>query len=570
VSSKRMIFTFPTRIPTLEVMNTSTSLSTFTLSLILLVVCSNIGLSQTKSDSLIALLKESDSDQEKVELVHQLSVYFNELDHEQVIKYGHLGIHSATPISDSSSIALFADELGETYRRLGEYDSSIFYLNYAAEIKSDLPLDSTLHTTYNSLGKVYTNQGNYELGVEHFILALTEMEKEDNLEGQAFYLNNIGIVFDIQGVYDKALEYYTKSLSIKKANGMTGAIAASYNNIAIVYFNLERFDKSLEFHHLALTENISLNDERKISRSYNNIGFAYISTKEYAKALSNLHQSLRIRKAHNDAREIAQTSINIATAYNELNQVDSAAYYVEIGELKALEIENNEILDDAFELKSDILAKQGKFEQALSYYQKHAELRDTLRNEDAFASIAEMEAKYNLVSKEKEIQKSAFQIEKSNLEIKEKDNLNKFYFALLIGSALSLILIALGYLQKRKISKLLKVQNALMSKQNRLLQTDKDELSTELEDKKELLENVFEKRQNTELPPELLALSKRELEVLSYLALGWSDNQISEKLFISKATVKTHLRRIYSKLLVSGRAGALAIAHQYNIIGGLD
>ena len=67
----------------------------------------------------------------------------------------------------------------------------------------------------------------------------------------------------------------------------------------------------------------------------------------------------------------------------------------------------------------------------------------------------------------------------------------------------------------------------------------------------------------------MLSLSKREMEVLACLALGNTDQEIADKLFISKSTAKTHLRRIYSKLLVNGRAGAVAIAHKYDIIGNI-
>lgn len=59
------------------------------------------------------------------------------------------------------------------------------------------------------------------------------------------------------------------------------------------------------------------------------------------------------------------------------------------------------------------------------------------------------------------------------------------------------------------------------------------------------------------------------MEVLACLALGNTDQEIADKLFISKSTAKTHLRRIYSKLLVNGRAGAVAIAHKYDIIGNI-
>ncbi len=53
-------------------------------------------------------------------------------------------------------------------------------------------------------------------------------------------------------------------------------------------------------------------------------------------------------------------------------------------------------------------------------------------------------------------------------------------------------------------------------------------------------------------------LSARELEVLSQIALGNSNQQIAEQLFISLHTVKTHVRRIYSKLGVQRRTQAVA------------
>ncbi|QHA80983.1 helix-turn-helix transcriptional regulator [Pseudomonas mediterranea] len=55
-------------------------------------------------------------------------------------------------------------------------------------------------------------------------------------------------------------------------------------------------------------------------------------------------------------------------------------------------------------------------------------------------------------------------------------------------------------------------------------------------------------------------LSQRELEVLGLIAQGYSNQQIAEQLFISLHTVKTHARRIHSKLGVQRRTQAVAKA----------
>ena len=55
-------------------------------------------------------------------------------------------------------------------------------------------------------------------------------------------------------------------------------------------------------------------------------------------------------------------------------------------------------------------------------------------------------------------------------------------------------------------------------------------------------------------------LTTKELEVLAKLAEGRSNQQIAEVLFITPATVKTHLSHIYAKLGVANRQEALARA----------
>jgi DNA-binding NarL/FixJ family response regulator len=62
------------------------------------------------------------------------------------------------------------------------------------------------------------------------------------------------------------------------------------------------------------------------------------------------------------------------------------------------------------------------------------------------------------------------------------------------------------------------------------------------------------------------SLTAREIEVLQLVAAGNTNDQISERLFISTTTVKTHLKHIFRKLGVPDRAAAVAIAVEKRII----
>jgi DNA-binding NarL/FixJ family response regulator len=62
-------------------------------------------------------------------------------------------------------------------------------------------------------------------------------------------------------------------------------------------------------------------------------------------------------------------------------------------------------------------------------------------------------------------------------------------------------------------------------------------------------------------------LTDREKDILAQLAQGLGNRDIAKKLFISEATVKTHLGRIYDKLGVDTRAGAVAVAKEQRLLG---
>lgn len=62
------------------------------------------------------------------------------------------------------------------------------------------------------------------------------------------------------------------------------------------------------------------------------------------------------------------------------------------------------------------------------------------------------------------------------------------------------------------------------------------------------------------------ALSAREIEILKELETGATNKQLASKLFISEATVKTHLVHIYSKLGVDNRTAAITQARGMKMI----
>lgn len=149
--------------------------------------------------------------------------------------------------------------------------------------------------SYNNIGVVYSNLGDYDKALEHHNKAL-EIEKAllgENNSDTANSYNNIGAIYKDLGKYDKALEYGFKALKIRKTTfGKKHPFTAmSYDNIGCVYQYLGDYDKASDYHFKALKifKEVFGENNPHTAMSYQNIGNVSRDLGNYCKVLVGNH-----------------------------------------------------------------------------------------------------------------------------------------------------------------------------------------------------------------------------------------------------------------------------------------
>ena len=229
------------------------------------------------------------------------------------------------------------NNIGNVYRKLGDYDKALEYHFKALEIRKSLLRENNSDTamSYINIGAVYDELGDYDKALEYDFKAL-EIYKAvlgENHPDTAMSYNNIGIVYSILGDYGKALEYHFKSLEIQKVvlGENHPETAGSYNNIGLDQYKLGDYDKALEYYNKALKIRKDVLGEKhpNTANSYDNIGIVYGDLGDYDKALECQFKALEIRKVvlGENHPENAGSYNNIGNVYANLGDYNKALEY---------------------------------------------------------------------------------------------------------------------------------------------------------------------------------------------------------------------------------------------------
>ncbi|WP_210330722.1 tetratricopeptide repeat protein [Aliikangiella sp. G2MR2-5] len=264
--------------------------------------------------------------------------------------------------------------LVDIYHSLGEAPKESEYLSL---IRQDQNFNQSPHIKYQwhrRMGqKLYFNK-ELEPARFHLYQALEIAEHENDSIMLAKSYNDVGLVESQLGNFRQSLQHYQQSLKIKLKNGDAYAVGTTLNNIGLIYSKLENTQQAIVYYEQALDNFLEYtrldNFDRRvfdnITHVYEDLAISYSQMDDKQK--ENFYQKKAVDNIElkNSVGEQVRVLVNIARIQLEDNQLNSAKSFLEKAML--LQPESN------FDLRSELnlnwalyYLKTGENDQAISH-----------------------------------------------------------------------------------------------------------------------------------------------------------------------------------------------------------
>jgi signal transduction histidine kinase/Tfp pilus assembly protein PilF len=374
---------------------------------------------------------------------------------------------------------------GNKYKALEAYKKSL-------AITDSLGNQKESAETLNTIGVMYYTWGNYQKAIEYYNLSLQITRSTNNKAGTAQAVNNLGIVYHDMGNLDEALRYYEQSLQIELDMGEK-ELQTSYNNIGLIYDNRKQYDKALQYYEKSLAIAEKMDDPIGVSTALNNIGELYAASGQSELAILVMKRSLEIEKQNQDKNGISIAYRNLGEMYFLAGNIDMSQHYNDSSFSLARKMNNPELLQKNYINYYKIFKARGRPDKALAYLEKNIAIKDSLFSENLQQQIADMQGKYELEQKEKEIEllNSKNLLNQLSLKNKQSQLQRQQMILLILTTGIIIILIVLLVLSKQIRQK--KQAYLLLDQRNNELERSRRELldSKEKAEESDRLKSLF-------------------------------------------------------------------------------
>lgn len=259
-------------------------------------------------------------------------------------------------------------------------------------------------TANNQVAMVLFEQKKYAEAMNYLLKADEYAQMSDSLRLIALTKSYMGLAYYHMNNSEKAIPYYKETYNIfkklpdEKLNQLINTYALA-NNYSI---NLKH-DSAMHYSKESLILAREIKNKKYELQALNSLAVDYRHLGKPLKSKQVLLEAL-----HSDIRTpgiYSRILVNLSKAYYDLNQLDSANYYMKLSfqELDNLPSTDNYRLLSAHQHQSLLKEKEGNYREALIHYKKYNSLLEAIRKKDRSDDLVRQEKSSEMSQKEKEL-----------------------------------------------------------------------------------------------------------------------------------------------------------------------
>jgi tetratricopeptide (TPR) repeat protein len=398
---------------------------------LLLLAWSNLALSaQSNRDSLLNLLKGTPDTSDKVSIYAKICWDYLSRDlPDSAAFYADSVRLLATELNDSTGIMRAHYYYGIISRLKADYPTALNHLNKYLSYYEHKGDSSRVAGVLYQIGVVQSHYGNYEKSLASYYRSLDIEEADGNYYSVGYTLNVIGIILKETAAYPDAIRTFNQALIIFDSLNALSDKTDVLVNLGNTHSMLNNFDEAKKYYRQALEIDKVRGKERGVAVSLANLAYLFDKIKLYDSALIYHREGLAIRERLSRPEDLSRSLIGVGRGYLQLNKFEEAKPYL----LRALEltrqIGSKPMQRDVHINLANLYERVGNPQEALTHFKQYEIFKDSVLNEETIEKINELEIRYEVSEKEKQITLLAKEKEIQQMEVQRQSVIKKIFIA---------------------------------------------------------------------------------------------------------------------------------------------
>ncbi|MDY0253621.1 MAG: tetratricopeptide repeat protein [Tenuifilaceae bacterium] len=298
----------------------------------------------------------------------------------------NLTISISKELNDAQRLASTYNEMGNLYAQQGQHADALKYYLSSLKIRQEAELHSEVSRSLINIGITYRQLNSHHNALKYFSQALEIIADDSDPIGKSWVYIHLGNTYrDIENL-KQAIANYSKALELRKKSGNQPLIAQSIRSLAVAYGENNEFDKAHQLFSQALTIATEQNDERAIADLYNELGNLSLREGNLQKAITFFEDASELYGKHFDLERRGLCVRKIGEIHTTLGNSTEAIENLQLALSLANLTKNAKLRELTLLALYEYHTAKEQYKEALSYFVKHIEIRDSLN------AISEQEA----------------------------------------------------------------------------------------------------------------------------------------------------------------------------------